>query len=292
MSTYTLLGGGYQADVTDVGAAVHGLRFDGRELIPGWAPEGPPPFFNGAVLAPWPNRVVGARYVFADECFELPVNEPERGHALHGFVAAVPWTCAEFACVEDDHAFARFTHTLEPQPGYPFRLRLETRHDLSAAGLTTTVTAENIGENAAPYGTGPHPWLLAGPDVREYELDLPAAKVLLVDELLAPRALEDVTYTPYDYRQARRIGDTAIDHAFTALAEGQVRVRGPEGGLEMSWDATVLPWVQICTGTGLDYHGLAVEPMTCPPDAFNSGTDLIVLKPGDTHRAAWTLAAL
>jgi aldose 1-epimerase len=28
---------------------------------------------------------------------------------------------------------------------------------------------------------------------------------------------------------------------------------------------------------------VAIEPMTCPPDAFNSGIDLIVLKPGKKH---------
>jgi aldose 1-epimerase len=292
VSQFTLLGGGYRADVTELGGAVHGLWRGDRELIPSWPEDGPIPFYSGAVLAPWPNRVVGARYVFADECFELPVNEPDRGHALHGFVSDVPWSAVEFAAVEDEHAFIRLTHTLEPRPGYPFRLRFELRHDLSANGLKTTMTAENVGESAAPYGTGPHPWLLAGPDVGEYELDLPAGKVLLVDELLAPVLLEDVTYTPYDFRTARRIGETAIDHAFTALTEGRVRVRGPECALEMSWDPQVLPWVQVCTGTGLGFRGLAVEPMTCPPDAYNSGTDLIVLKPGDTHEASWTLAVI
>jgi aldose 1-epimerase len=30
--------------------------------------------------------------------------------------------------------------------------------------------------------------------------------------------------------------------------------------------------------------GLAVEPMTCPPNALRSGTDLVVLRP----RARWT----
>jgi aldose 1-epimerase len=38
--------------------------------------------------------------------------------------------------------------------------------------------------------------------------------------------------------------------------------------------------------------GLAVEPMTCPPDAFNSGTDLIVLQPGESTTAGWTISAI
>ncbi len=34
---------------------------------------------------------------------------------------------------------------------------------------------------------------------------------------------------------------------------------------------------------------IAVEPMTCPPDAFRSGTDLIELEPGKYWRGIWGL---
>jgi aldose 1-epimerase len=45
--------------------------------------------------------------------------------------------------------------------------------------------------------------------------------------------------------------------------------------------------------TGDSLHGerhrrsVAIEPMTCPPDAFRSGRDMVVIKPGDTWRGAW-----
>lgn len=305
MARLTLLGGGYRAELSLRGGALRVLRHGCRELVTSWPEDGPIPYYSGTVLAPWPNRVVGAAYVFEGERYELPVNEPDRGHALHGLVADQSWTCAELLTVEDDHGFVRLTRTIEPSPGYPFRISLEVRHALSVDGLTTTLTAQNIGKRAAPYGCGPHPWLLAGPDVEEYELDLPADQVLLTDELLAPTSLTDVTGTPYDFRAPGSPGaehgqgpgtytavrDTAIDHAFTGLTEGRVGVRGPEGGVQLTWDAERLPWVQVCTGTGLGHRGLAVEPMTCPPDAFNSGADLIVLQPGDEHEAAWTIAA-
>ncbi|HWU31187.1 MAG TPA: galactose mutarotase, partial [Microbacterium sp.] len=61
------------------------------------------------------------------------------------------------------------------------------------------------------------------------------------------------------------------------------------------WDAGC-PWVQVHTADLPDpaasRRGLAVEPMTCPPDAFNSGTDLIVLEPGAAHTAGWSIRAL
>jgi aldose 1-epimerase len=31
--------------------------------------------------------------------------------------------------------------------------------------------------------------------------------------------------------------------------------------------------------------------MTCPPDAFRSGRDLVVLEPGQTWRGTWGIAA-
>jgi aldose 1-epimerase len=289
---YTLLGGGYQAVVSELGGALRALRHGDRDLVASWPESGPIPFFSGTMLAPWPNRVVGGVYAFGGRRHRLPVNEPDRGHALHGLVADQEWKCAELLTVEDEHGHVRLTRTIEPVEGYPFRIALEVRHAVSARGLTTTLTAQNVGDSPAPYGCGPHPWLLAGPDVREYELELPAARVLLTDDSLAPTEFAGVADTPFDFRAAHLIGETAIDHAFTDLTAGRVRVRGPEGGVEISWDAAALPWVQICTGTGLGHQGLAVEPMTCPPDAFNSGTDLIVLQPGDKHEAAWTMAAL
>ncbi|GAA0398133.1 aldose 1-epimerase family protein [Microbispora corallina] len=290
MPDYTLLGGGYQAVVSELGGALRALRHGDRDLVASWPEGGPIPYYSGTMLAPWPNRVVGGTYAFGDGRHRLPVNEPERGHALHGLVAGVRWECAEVLSVEDEHGHVRLTRTIEPVEGYPFRIALEVRHALSPAGLTTTLTAQNVGDSPAPYGCGPHPWLLAGPDVREYELDLPASRVLLTDETLAPTESAGVADTPYDFRRARLIGETAVDHAFTEIATGRVTVRGPAGEVEMTWDATALPWVQICTGTGLGHEGLAVEPMTCPPDAFNSGVDLIVLQPGDKHEATWTIS--
>ncbi|ADG88609.1 aldose 1-epimerase family protein [Thermobispora bispora] len=288
MADDALVAGRYEARISRRGGALRTLRHDGRDLVTGWPADGPIPHYSGTVLAPWPNRVVGGTYDFAGVTHKLPINEPERGHALHGLVTDRIWDRAEQA---GDGAL-RLTHTIEPVEGYPFRIDLEVRYELTPAGLTATLTARNTGDEPAPYGCGWHPWLLAGPDVREYELDLPADRVLLTDESLAPTELVDVAGTPYRFHPPRRIGDTVIDHAFTGVTEGRVRVRGPEGGVEISWDPAVMPWVQVCTGTGLGHRGLAVEPMTCPPGAFNSGTGVIVLEPGATHRAAWTISAL
>ncbi len=292
---FTLRGGGMYAEISERAAALRVLRHGERDLVTPWPADGPIPYYSGTLLAPWPNRIGGARYTFGGRTHRLPANDEGRQNALHGLVANADWQAVEWLAVEDEHGFVRLAHTVTPTPGYPFTLALQVRYSLTPDGLTTTLTAENTGEEAAPYGCGAHPWLLAGDSVEDYELLLPAGRVLLVDQEQLPSSLEDVSGTPYDFRAARTVGDTAVDHAFTGLvpdADGlfRVRVRGPEGGVEIRWDASALPWAQVCTGTGFGYRGLAVEPMTCPPDAFNSGTDLTVLQPGGRVETSWTIS--
>ncbi|GAA2856094.1 aldose 1-epimerase family protein [Streptosporangium fragile] len=295
---FTLRNGAMYAEITERAAALRVLRHGERDLVTSWPADEPIPYYSGTLLAPWPNRIAGAAYTFEGETHRLPVNEPERGNALHGLVAEVEWRATERpeAAGDGEPGSVRLAHTIAPSPGYPFTLDLQVLYSLTPDGLTTTLTAENVGDRPAPYGCGPHPWLLPG-DVGDYELHLPATKVLLVDDRLLPSSLEDVSGTPYDFTSPRAIGATAVDHAFTGLLPGadglaRVRVTGPDGGVEVRWDPASLPWVQVCTGSALAHSGLAVEPMTCPPDAFNSGTGLIVLQPGEKVESSWTISAV
>lgn len=295
--------GHYRASLASVGASLRILQFGGRDLVLPFDPEQPRPSYRGALLAPWPNRVIGGRYTFADESRQLPLSEPVRGHALHGLAL---WL--DFAVGARSADSVVFTGAIEAQAGYPHRVALEVEYRLDDAGLHQSVTARNTGPTPAPFGTGPHPYLLAGDgELDDWVLELPADEVLTVTpERLIPIGLSDVAVEDggdFDFRGARVLGRTAIDHAFTRLArdaDGVARVRlfsGAEGfrtGVELAFDAAC-EWVQVCTADGDPERpriALAVEPMTCPPDAFNSGLDLIVLAPGASTTASWSIAAL
>lgn len=307
-----LSGHGYAAVVASVGATLRSLTFLGRDLVVPFDADEVRPAYRGATLAPWPNRIVDGRYRFAEVDQQLPLTEPERGHALHGLLS---W--AEFSdrLVLEDRVV--LSAIIEPQAGYPFRVEVEVEYRLDGDGLHQSVTAHNIGADAAPWGTGPHPYLVAdaavepsvssesgsGSPVDRWTLQLPAAEVLTVTpDRLSPVALEPVDQHPqWDFREGRLLGDVFIDHAFTGLERtdgvAHVRLTSVDGtGVEVSWDERC-PWVQIHTAdTPLapKTHriGLAVEPMTCPPDAFNSGVDLVTLEPGASHSAAWSIRAL
>jgi aldose 1-epimerase len=301
-TVYTLASGDYTADIAGVGATLRTLRHRGRDLIVPFDADEIRPAFRGALLAPWPNRVVDGRYTFRGTEYELAITEPRRGHALHGLAAWQHWSH-----VASGDSFVELAFQVEAQSGYPFRLDLIVRYELTPGGLSTTIRATNSGRAPAPYGTGPHPYLVAGPGaVDDWSLELPARAVLTVTpDRLIPVDLADVELEDdgaFDFVATRPIDSTFIDHAFTELerdADGTatVRVTTHDGtsGVAISW-GTECQWVQVHTADqpepSINRLGLAVEPMTCPPDAFNTGTDLIVLEPDEQHTASWTIFAL
>lgn len=294
---FTLRHGRYAADVASVGASLRTLTFDDRDLVVPFAVDEVRPSFRGLTLAPWPNRIVDGTYRLEGVDHRLPITEPDRGHALHGLAI---WT--DYQPLEASADRLTLVATIEPQSGYPWRVEVCTTFSLDADGLLQTVTGRNIGPGIAPWGTGPHPYVVAGPGrVDDWELELPADEVLAVTEdRLAPvgrRAVDAEDPARFDFRSPRRIGDARIDHAFTALARDehgttQVRVLAPDrSGVEVVFGADC-PWAQVHTADGDDRIGLAVEPMTCAPDAFNSGDGLLLLGPGEAHGARWRIAAL
>jgi aldose 1-epimerase len=304
---HALRAGDYEAVIASVGASLRSLTYDGRDLTVPFDADEVRPSYRGATLAPWPNRIVDGKFTFAGVERQVALTEPARHHALHGLAG---WL--DYDPIDKGPSHVTLSATIEPQTGYPWRIVIETTFSLDADGLTQTVTATNESPDAAPWGTGPHPYLVAGEGhVDDWTLDLPAEEVLAVTpDRLSPIGLRPVDAddpTRFDFRAARQIGVVEIDHAYTALnrdAEGFaiVRVTDSAGsGVQMTWDAAC-PWVQIHTsdkGVGKPGHrtGLAVEPMTCAPDAFNADrydydAGLIVLEPGASASASWRISAL
>jgi aldose 1-epimerase len=244
------------------------------------------------VLIPWPNRIEDGSYEFEGKRMELPLTEPENGNAIHGLVRGAVWNLVDH---EQDRVL--LDYTLEPQPGYPFTLGLSIEYGLSAAGLTVTTTAWNLSSENCPYGAGQHPYLTLGtPTVDTLRLRVPGRVVTFSDERGFPVRSAPVDGTEYDFRAGREIGGTVLDNAFTELerdGDGRARVLLDD----VAGDAGVTVWVEesyryLMLYTG-DSHpdvarrGLAVEPMTCPPNAFRTGDSVIRLEPGESVATSW-----
>ncbi len=292
-----LRNGRYSAHVDEVGATLRALRYGGRDLIAPYPGGSVRPLYRGVTVAPWPNRIEDGRYTFAGQDFQLAINEVDRGHALHGLVQWIRFTVTDLA---DDRITLQ--HDLVPQDGYPFPLRLSITFELGAGGLTAALTAVNTGTVPAPYGCCPHPYLVAGAGtVDDWTLQMPADLRLEVDDRLVPTRTADVAEVGTDFRKPTLIGHREIDHAFTDLGRDRngrtvIDVTQPAGdGVRLSFGRWA-PWVQVHTADRpepeFNRSGLAVEPMSCPPNAFNSGTDLVILAPGEHHEAEWIISAV
>lgn len=294
---YRIAAGDYAAIVTELGAGLRELTHQGQAVIAGYEPDELPPGAEGQLLIPWPNRIEGGRYAVNGTTHQLDLSEPANGNAIHGLTRWMPWTAVERT------ADAVVLHTLLPgRAGYPFCLDVEAHYRLSAtSGLQVSIIARNVGARAAPYGTGGHPYLVAGaPAVDDCELTLPCSHWLPVDSRGIPSGSpRDVTGTDVDFRTGHPIGTTRLDHALTGLArDGQGRAWARLTGADRSvalWAGPGYRWLQVFTGDTLDpahrRRAIAVEPMTCPPNAFASGTDLLMLDPGRTVTHTWGIEA-
>jgi aldose 1-epimerase len=248
------------------------------------------------VLIPFPNRIRDGRYRFRGTSYDLPLNEPELGNAIHGLVRWANWTP-----LRQRPSRLVMGLVLHARHGYPFVLSLRVAFTLTPTGVRVRQTVRNLGAGAAPYGAGFHPYLSVGtPLVDDCSLTLPADSYLPADDRMIPTGKASVAGTELDFRRPSAIGDVELDTGFTDLE------RAPDGTARLELAApggrpsvAVLldrgyPYVQVFTGDGLPEPGrrraLAIEPYTCAPNAFNNGLGLRVLEPAECCSSAWEVA--
>jgi aldose 1-epimerase len=303
---WELEGGGYRAVAVEVGGGLRSLTFGGRPLLDGYDAEALADAGRGQLLLPWPNRVAGGRYRFAGREHQLDVSEPATGNAIHGLVRWGSWSppAENPGLAEGAESAARLVlaHRLSARPAYPFTIDLQVTYQLDERGLTTTVTARNAGSAAAPIAAGAHPYLTAGAaSIDECTLHVPADEVLTTDDHQIPDGRSGVAATAQDFRRPRPIGDVVLDTAYTALrrrddGRAEVRLMAPSGHGTVLWVDASHPYVMVFTGDSLPperrRQGVAVEPMTAPPNALATGEDLVVLEPGASWSVSWGIYAV
>lgn len=294
---WTIAAAGHEAVVVEIGGGLRTYTVDGVPLVDGYGEDEVCPAYAGAVLAPWPNRIRDGRYTFEGVTQRLPLTEPDRHNAIHGLVAWSRWHATHI----DDSAVT-VAYDLPPQPGYPWALSLTTTYRVGEDGLRAEHSVTNVDSSACPFGFAVHPYLLPGAPVNEVVLHLPARNRLLVDGRLLPIGAARVAGTEYDFTTPRAIGGLELDTAFGDViredekAPSEVTLSTSDGRGLAVWADAGFGWWQVFTGDTLGgerrRRSIAVEPMTCPPDAFRSGKDLVTLQPGQTWTGSWGIRPL
>ena len=287
--------GSHRAIVTEVGATLRHYSVADADVIDGFEANERATAGRGQVLAPWPNRLDHGRYSFEGQKARAALDEPELQNAIHGLVRWLPWRvlsrspeAVELVCV------------LHPQPAYPWRLEMEVCYRLDHSGLTVSFKARNASDGPAPFGIGFHPYLTVGSVVDEGILQVPATRRLTLNERGLPIGVEDVAGSELDFTAPRLIGPAKLDAAYTALvhsSDGRARAvleRPHEGRRVCLWVDQTFRYLMVYTGDKIELESrrrraVAIEPMTSPPNALRTGTDLLKIKPGETVEGRWGL---
>lgn len=288
---FEIAAGDVAATVTEVGAGLRAFTADGLPYVETFPVDRRPPRGAGDVLVPWPNRTADGRWSWNGAVQQLALNEPAAGNAIHGLLQHT-----FYDVVERSADAITLGARVAPQPGWPVPLATQVRYAVAADGLTVTHTVLNIGTEAVPFGVGAHPYIRAGDAATDdCTLRLGASTALPLE-----RGLPSGPPRPGDFKTGHRLAGLELDHCFGGCvpAAGDTLVRhrllGPDGGGVELWAEPDFRWVQVFTPADHPDRGraVAVEPMTCPPDALNSGTDLITLAPGESWTGSWGLRPL
>lgn len=267
-TTIQLNAGYYQAKIVTVGAGLAELTNHNRHIVIPHKPEEMPLAHLGKVLIPWPNRVSNGCYQYHGKKFQLAINDSVSHTAIHGLLAWRNWQVRHQTSSE-----ILLSIFLPPSYGYPYALMSEVTYRLDAdTGLHVIIQSQNIGNETAPYGVGAHPYLTCNlQNIDSCELMLPPSGIL---------------HAKHNFTTPALISQTAIDNSFkTNPSENEWEVRLTSSAQKMStFLRSNQPWLQVYTGEKLGRRGIAVEPMSCPPDAFNSGIDLVHLAPEEQHQ--------
>lgn len=283
--------GNARAVVTEIGAGLRAFEVGGVPYVEEFPEDTKPPKGAGQVLLPWPNRTKAGKWTFQGEEQQLEITEEARGNAIHGLTRHLEWELLE-------HAESSITLAVdvEVQPGWPVPLRATVTYEVAPRELTITHEIRNEGELPIGVGVGTHPYFRIG-DVPtdELTLTLPASRVrpYLGDEQMPYSPEQDVEGTEYDFRSGRVLAGVDLDTAFGGLSAAEDGlhhfVLAHEEQRLLVWTGPDFHWAQVFTPDDLVGRGraVAIEPMTCPADALNTGTDLVELEPATSWSGSW-----
>lgn len=287
--------GDQRAVITEVGATLRTYVKGGVPVIEGYAADEIPTGARGHFLYPWPNRVAPEPWTFSGRT-AIPIIDdlPTMTHN-HGIAK---WRPFRVEAVNQNRCV--LTLLLHPVPEYPFLTEVSVAYHLGPMGLTVTTSVVNRDQVPVPFGVGFHPYIaVTTPTIEGATLEIPARAYVQTDERLLPTgAILPVAGTELDFNRAKTVNGHVLDVTYAELIRDEsglfttVLTDRDGQSVEMQQDRN-FPYLQIFTGDTLEKGrirtGVAIEPMTCPPEALRSGKDLLVLEPGQHWAGSWRL---
>jgi aldose 1-epimerase len=235
-------------------------------------------------LVPYANRIADGRFTFEGRSVELPALERFAPHALHGDGWLLPWT------VESQRANEVEMTLYWPggTDGWPWPWRARQTVELTAQGLTITLSVTNTGAAVMPAGLGLHPYFHRRGDSC---LTLSAEGVWITDSREIAKRLAPVAEVA-DWSSGLALADAPfVDHAYAGWT-GEAVLDGDGRKVTLSADGPAR-WTQVYAPVDADF--ICIEPVTHRPDAHNApageASGLSLLTPGETLSLALQISA-
>ena len=222
-------------------------------------------------LVPWSNRIRDARLLFAGRQHVLERNFGTHPHAIHGVGWQRPWVVEEASAQRVRLAFA---HRARPAGAavwpWPFHatqtfdlVELDRAGGAATAMLSATLTLENAGTEAFPFGLGWHPFF---PKHASTTLAFDAPSVWENDSTQLPERRIAVP-RPWRFDRPRSLTGTVLDNVFTGWS-GSATLVDPVARMRTTLAAdSACRYLVVYAPSGADF--IALEPVTHETDAFN-----------------------
>jgi len=279
-----ITGYGYSAQIDLKSANLLSLKKNGVHVTSNFSNRSSLNLYSGKLLAPWPNRIKEGRYHFNKRNFQLALNDRIENSALHGLIDKTVWKIVHF---EKD--LLVLCSKLESAIGYPFELEFKIQFKILFEGLKILVITKNISEITCPFGIGFHPYFTSGNKLKINNMKLKIPADMVFDNSMDKNnSIFSKKNARIDFRSGKIIGDTELNHAF--------RIKNHMQDIDLIDSFKKRKYVRPLQGVSwvhvysLDFappeiarSAIAIEPMSCPPNAFNNKIDLIELSPSDEH---------
>ncbi len=251
--------------------------------------------FKGSNLLPFPNRIADGKYSFHDQLFHFPINFHQENNAIHGLLfnqelKVIDQEDGEIGCM------LILEYQAEESEGYPFKYHFKINYRLSEdRGFECKVKFTNLMDQSIPVGHGWHPYFRLGENaIDNLLLQFPAKDILKVDK----RSIPTGELEPYNkFNQISIIGNTVLDNCFLLKDENQyaeiiIMDKSKDFGYKIWQETGKYKYNYLQVYTPPHRKSIAIEPMTCAPDAFNNQMGLVILAPQEVMSTTFGISKI
>ena len=249
--------------VADYGATLLRVLYKGKNRVLSYA--APAEYtrrhsYLGAVIGRYANRIAGSRFALNGQEYSVVPNE--NGNQLHGGPDAFDKRIWKAEAIDD--LTVRFTlFSPDGDNGFPGDLEASVTYSVEGSSFRMDFGAKAASDTIYAPTTHTY-WQIDGADVREDTLTINADRYLPVDAQLIPTGEVLPAEGAFDFRIARKVGQT-YDHCFILRGgEPALVLEGGDATMKLYTDFDA---VQMYTGPidgFTDCAGLALEPEFCP----------------------------